>query len=114
MDRVDTREHVLDFSKQTVITRDTVAISINALAYFVIRDPQLAVYKIDNLPYAIELLVQSTLRNLVAKITLDDTCSGALVGSQLLTLRTSSSRSSTSRPQAGGGTVHCLHSRRER
>ena len=72
MDRVDTREHVLDFSKQTVITRDTVAISINALAYFVIRDPRLAVYKIDNLPYAIELLVQSTLRNLVAKITLDD------------------------------------------
>ena len=71
-DRVDTREHVLDFAKQTVITRDTVAISINALAYFVIRDPRLAVYKIQNLPYAIELLVQSTLRNLVAKITLDD------------------------------------------
>jgi regulator of protease activity HflC (stomatin/prohibitin superfamily) len=72
LDRVDTREHVLDFAKQTVITRDTVAISINALAYFVIRDPRLAVYKIQNLPYAIELLVQSTLRNLVAKITLDD------------------------------------------
>ena len=71
-DRVDTREHVLDFAKQTVITKDTVAISINALAYFVIRDPRLAVYKIQNLPYAIELLVQSTLRNLLAKITLDD------------------------------------------
>ena len=71
-DRVDTREHVLDFAKQTVITKDTVAISINALAYFVIRDPRLAVYQIQNLPYAIELLVQSTLRNLLAKITLDD------------------------------------------
>ncbi len=84
-DRVDTREHVLDFAKQTVITKDTVAISINALAYFVIRDPRLAVYKIQNLPYAIELLVQSTLRNLLAKITLDDAFSSReQINSELL------------------------------
>lgn len=74
-DRIDMREHVIDFGKQNVITKDTVQIKIDALLYFRISDPRLAVFKINNLPDAIELLTQSTLRNIIAYMTLDDTFS---------------------------------------
>ena len=57
-DRIDMREHVLDFNKQTVITKDNVIMEIDALAYFRITDPKSATFNIQNLPDAIELLVQ--------------------------------------------------------
>ena len=74
-DRIDMREHVIDFGKQNVITKDTVQIQIDALLYFRVSDPRLAVFKIHNLPDAVELLTQSTLRNIIAHMTLDDTFS---------------------------------------
>lgn len=70
--RIDLREQVIDFGKQNVITKDTVQIRINALVYYQIVDPRLAVLNIQNLPDAIELLTQSTLRNIIASLTLDD------------------------------------------
>ena len=73
--RVCMREHCLDFGLQHVITQDTVEMHIDALVYFRITDPRLAVFAVDNLPDAIELLVQATLRNIVASMTLDDTFS---------------------------------------
>lgn len=48
--RIDLRETVYDFPKQSVITRDNVAIEINALLYFQITDPKRTVYEIANLP----------------------------------------------------------------
>ena len=57
-DRIDMREHVLDFGKQMVITKDNVIIDIDALVYFRITDPKAAVFNVDNLPDAVELLVQ--------------------------------------------------------
>jgi len=74
-DRVDLREHVIDFDRRHVITKDTVQISIDALVYYRITDPRLAVYAVQNLPDAIELLTQSTLRNCIASLTLDETFS---------------------------------------
>eukprot|EP00698_Gefionella_okellyi_P022774 TRINITY_DN7598_c0_g1_i2.p1 TRINITY_DN7598_c0_g1~~TRINITY_DN7598_c0_g1_i2.p1 ORF type:complete len:255 (+),score=57.70 TRINITY_DN7598_c0_g1_i2:294-1058(+) len=74
-DRIDMREHVIDLGLQRVITRDTVAMDIDALVYYQITDPYQAVIKIQNLPDAIEMLTQSTLRNIVAHMTLDDTFS---------------------------------------
>lgn len=84
-DRIDMREHVLDFGKQHVITKDNVMIDIDALVYFRITDPKAATFNVQDLPDAIELLtqvestifyyMQATLRNIVAKITLDDTFS---------------------------------------
>jgi regulator of protease activity HflC (stomatin/prohibitin superfamily) len=73
--RIDMREHVIDFARQHVITRDTVLIDIDALVYYQITDPELAVFKVQNLPDAVELLTQTTLRNLIAHMTLDDTFS---------------------------------------
>ena len=57
-DCIDMREHVLDFGKQHVITKDNVMIDIDALVYFRIIDPKIAVTSMYNLPDAIELLVQ--------------------------------------------------------
>ena len=71
--KIDLRESVYDFPRQTVITKDNVSISINALLYFQIVDAKSAVYEIQNLPDAIEKLTQTTLRNLVGQLDLDET-----------------------------------------
>ena len=71
--RIDMREQVYDFDKQSVITKDNVRTEINALLYFQIVDPMKAVYEIQNLPVAIEKLTQTTLRNVVGEMELDET-----------------------------------------
>ncbi len=73
VDRIDLRETVYDFPRQNVITRDNVGIEINALLYFQITDPIKAVYEISNLPDAIEKLTQTTLRNIIGELDLDET-----------------------------------------
>ena len=70
-DRIDLRENVYDFPKQNVITRDNVVTDINALIYFQIIEPLKSVYEIGNLPNAIEKLTQTTLRNVVGEMDLD-------------------------------------------
>jgi regulator of protease activity HflC (stomatin/prohibitin superfamily) len=71
--RIDLRETVYDFPRQNVITRDNVVTEINALLYFQIIDPVKAVYEIANLPDAIEKLTQTTLRNIIGELDLDET-----------------------------------------
>ncbi|MBR6285606.1 MAG: SPFH/Band 7/PHB domain protein [Bacteroidaceae bacterium] len=70
---IDLREQVYDFAKQNVITKDNVQTQINALLYFQIVDPFKAVYEINNLPNAIEKLTQTTLRNIIGELELDQT-----------------------------------------
>ena len=72
---IDLREQVYDFPSQQVITRDNVTTEINALIYFQITDPKKAVYEIDNLPNAIEKLTQTSLRNVIGELELDETLS---------------------------------------
>lgn len=71
--KIDLREQVIDFDKQSVITKDNVMTEINALLYFQIVDPVKSVYEIKNLPLAIEKLTQTTLRNVVGEMELDET-----------------------------------------
>ncbi len=71
--RIDLRESVYDFPKQNVITRDNVVTEINAILYFQIVEPMKAVYEISNLPDAIEKLTQTTLRNVIGEMDLDET-----------------------------------------
>lgn len=71
--RIDLRESVYDFPKQNVITKDNVVTEINAILYFQITDPVRAIYEISNLPDAIEKLTQTTLRNVIGDMNLDDT-----------------------------------------
>ncbi len=70
---IDLREQVYDFDKQNVITKDNIQMQINALLYFQIVDPFKAVYEISNLPNAIEKLTQTTLRNIIGELELDQT-----------------------------------------
>lgn len=72
MDRIDMREAVYDFPKQNVITKDNVTMEINALLYYQITDPKASVYEVNNLPEAIEKLTQTTLRNVIGSMDLDE------------------------------------------
>ena len=71
--KIDLREAVFDFPKQNVITKDNVTIGINAILYYQIIDAKSAVYEIQNLPDSIEKLTQTTLRNIIGELDLDQT-----------------------------------------
>ncbi len=75
VDYVDLRERVFDFPKQNVITRDNVTLEIDALLYFQIMDSFRSVYEVENLAMAIEKLTQTTLRNIIGGLELDQTLS---------------------------------------
>lgn len=70
---IDLREQVYDFARQNVITKDNIQMQINALLYFQIVDSFKSVYEINNLPNAIEKLTQTTLRNIIGEMELDQT-----------------------------------------
>lgn len=70
---IDLREQVYDFPSQQVITKDNVTTEINAVLYFQIVDAKKAVYEIDNLPNALEKLTQTSLRNVIGELELDQT-----------------------------------------
>ena len=71
--RIDLREAVYDFPRQSVITKDNVVTEISALIYYQVTDPVRALYEIANLPDAIEKLTQTTLRNVIGELDLDQT-----------------------------------------
>src|SRR5512142_2423973 len=71
--RIDLREQVLSFPSQPVITKDNVTIDIDAVLYYRIADPQKATYAVQNLPFALETLTRTTLRNIVGEMELDQT-----------------------------------------
>src|SRR5688572_30219817 len=71
--RIDLREQVLNFPSQPVITKDNVTIDIDAVLYYRIAETQKATYAVQNLPYALETLTRTTLRNIVGEMELDQT-----------------------------------------
>jgi regulator of protease activity HflC (stomatin/prohibitin superfamily) len=71
--RIDLREQVLNFPSQPVITKDNVTIDIDAVLYYRVADPQKSTYAVQNLPYALETLTRTTLRNIVGEMELDST-----------------------------------------
>jgi regulator of protease activity HflC (stomatin/prohibitin superfamily) len=72
---IDLREQVLDFPKQSVITKDNVTMEIDAVLYYRIEAPDRAVYGISNLVDGMEKVVQTSLRNVVGELSLDETLS---------------------------------------
>lgn len=74
-EEIDLRETVLDIPEQAVITRDNVSINIDALLYLQIMDPKKATYEIANLPVAVTQLAQTSLRNVIGEMDLDETLS---------------------------------------
>jgi len=72
---IDLREQVLNFPAQTVITKDNVVMKIDAVLFHQITEPHKAIYEVNDLPYAIEMLVMTTLRSVIGEMDLDETLS---------------------------------------
>jgi regulator of protease activity HflC (stomatin/prohibitin superfamily) len=75
VETIDLRENVLDIPEQAVITKDNVAIHIDALLYIQITDIRKAAYMIANLPNSVSQLAQTSLRNVIGEMDLDETLS---------------------------------------
>ncbi len=71
--RVNLKEQVADFAPQPVITKDNVTMRIDSVVYFMIFDPRLFAYGVENPIMAMENLTATTLRNIIGDMTLDDT-----------------------------------------
>ena len=73
--KVTTKDIVLDIPSQEVITRDNAVLVMNAVAYINLTTPEKAVYGIENYSWAIQNLVQTSLRSIVGEMDLDDALS---------------------------------------
>jgi regulator of protease activity HflC (stomatin/prohibitin superfamily) len=75
IDRVmllDLRVFTIDVAKQVVITKDNVSVEVDAVIYYRVVDPSLAIIKVENYRVATSLLAQTTLRDVLGQIELDD------------------------------------------
>ncbi len=73
VDRVDMRETVLDIDPQSVITKDNVTVTVDAVVYYYVSDAKAVKYEVANFYVAVTKLAQTSLRNLVGDISLDET-----------------------------------------
>lgn len=73
--RVTTKDIVLDIPSQEVITKDNAVIIANAVAYINILMPEKAVYGVENYSFAIQNLVQTSLRSIIGELDLDQALS---------------------------------------
>jgi len=75
IDRVillDLRVFTIDVAKQVVITKDNVSVEVDAVIYYRVVDPSRAVIQVENYKLATSLLAQTTLRDVLGQIELDD------------------------------------------
>jgi regulator of protease activity HflC (stomatin/prohibitin superfamily) len=70
--RVSLRTVTLDVPPQDIITRDNVTVSVNAVVYFRVIDPRLAIVEVENFLYATSQLAQTTLRSVLGEVELDE------------------------------------------
>lgn len=71
--RVDTRERVVSFPPQAVITQDNLTVAIDTVVTFQINDPAKAIYGVDNYLVGVEQISTATLRDVVGGMTLEET-----------------------------------------
>ena len=72
MVRMDLRVVTISVEKQEVMTRDNVPVTVDAVVYFRVVDPQAAVVKVENFLKATSLIAQTTLRSVLGQAPLDD------------------------------------------
>ncbi|HWB85866.1 MAG TPA: slipin family protein [Bryobacteraceae bacterium] len=70
--RVSLRIDTLEVPGQDVVTRDNVTVKVNAVVYFRVLDPNLAVVEVSNFLYATSQLAQTTLRSVLGEVELDE------------------------------------------
>ena len=70
--RVDVRTKAVDVPDQNAITRDNVSVKVNAVIYYKVSDANKAVIEVEDFRYAISQYAQTTMRNIVGEVTLDE------------------------------------------
>ena len=70
--KIDIRTKVIDVPEQETITKDNVSVRINAVIYFSVFDAGKALLQVENFRYAVSQLAQTTMRNAVGSVTLDE------------------------------------------
>ncbi len=70
--KVDLRLTTVDVPEQQIITRDNVTVGVDAVVYYRVFDPVLAVTKVENYNYAVMMMAQTTLRDIVGQVELDE------------------------------------------
>ena len=72
MQKVDLRVKAVDVPDQDAITKDNISIRINAVIYYKVSDAGKAVIQVEHFSYAVSQLAQTTMRNAVGEVTLDE------------------------------------------
>ena len=70
--KVDIRTKAVDVPEQDAITKDNVSVRINAVIYFKVFDASKAILAVENFYFAVSQLAQTTMRNLVGSVSLDE------------------------------------------
>ena len=71
-EKVDIRTKAVDVPEQEAITKDNVSVKINAVIYYKIFDASKSILAVENYYYAVSQLAQTTMRNVVGSVTLDE------------------------------------------
>ena len=72
MTKVDIRTKVVDVPDQEAITKDNISARINAVIYYKITNASKSIIEVENFYFAVSQLAQTTMRNAVGEVTLDD------------------------------------------
>jgi len=70
--KVDIRIKAVDVPDQNAITKDNVSVKVNAVIYYKVSDASKAIIEVENFEYAISQYAQTTMRNIVGEVTLDE------------------------------------------
>ena len=70
--KVDIRTKAVDVPEQEAITKDNVSVKINAVIYYKVFDASKSVLEVENFFYAVSQLAQTTMRNVVGSVSLDE------------------------------------------
>ena len=70
--KVDIRTKAVDVPEQDAITKDNVSVRINAVIYYKIFDASKAILEVENFYFAVSQLAQTTMRNAVGSVSLDE------------------------------------------
>jgi regulator of protease activity HflC (stomatin/prohibitin superfamily) len=70
--KVDIRVKAVDVPDQDAITKDNVSVNVNAVLYYKVQAADIALLKVENFNYAVSQLAQTTMRDVVGEVTLDE------------------------------------------
>ncbi len=71
-EKVDIRTKAVDVPDQNAITKDNVSVKVNAVIYYKVSDANKAIIEVEDFRYAISQYAQTTMRNIVGEVTLDE------------------------------------------